>query len=203
MYSSIVLHIPKTGGSAIRATFHACKGFSFRKHSTIATKETCDKTNCYVVIRNPYDRVFSSFTYYKYGSPVYNPSKRIATNLTFSQFLHIWSNVTSADHVRVKKITTKKRDWHSTPWVWSVHFAPQSHWVNDCNVRILCYSKDLLDTFRNATNCTYESIKYVNPTYLNTEYKPMWYELDPFVKEFIVKKYQIDFNLYNKHCLEK
>ena len=199
IYSSISLHIPKTGGSAIRKTFHMCEGFYFPKHSTIATQKICNNTKCYAVIRNPYDRVFSSFTYYKYGSSLYNPSKRIATNLTFNEFLHSWSNVSSANHAFSKRIT-KIRDWKRTPWVWNVHFAPQSLWVNDCNVKILCYSKYLLDMFSKVTNCTYKSAERVNPTHPNKEYQPIWDELDPHVKAFIVRQYYTDFNLYNTHC---
>lgn len=199
--SSISLHIPKTGGSAIRETFRQCKGFHFPKHSTIATKEECDKTSCYAVIRNPYDRVFSSFTYYKYGSPLYNPSKRIATNLTFSQFLYGWSSVSSQYHALSKRIT-KIRDWTRTPWVWDVHFAPQSRWINS-NVNILCYSNSLLDTFHRATNCTYRLAKHVNPTHPNTEYRPTWDELDAHVKVYILKHYHADFNLYNTHCQQE
>ena len=81
---NISLHIPKTGGSTLRATFKKCNNFVFPNHGTIPDKKCIH--NYYAVIRNPYDRLFSTFTYYKFGSPLYNPAKNKATNLTFSFF---------------------------------------------------------------------------------------------------------------------
>lgn len=35
----------------------------------------------------------------------------------------------------------------------------------------------------------------MNPTHPNKEYEPIWDELDPHVKAFIVRQYYTDFNL--------
>ena len=122
----VVLHIPKTGGSSIRATFAKCEGFQFPNHHTIARKDHCDTTTYYAVLRDPYERLFSSFTYYKYGSTRYNPKRHIATNLSFYQFLHGWSDTQSPDHALCTRITTM-RDWKRTPWVWHVQFLVQKY----------------------------------------------------------------------------
>ena len=195
----VVLHIPKTGGSSIRATFDKCEGFQFPQHSTIATGDRCNTTVYYAVLRQPYERLFSSFSYYKYGSQLYNPRRNIATNLSFYQFLHGWSDSQSAAHLRCTRITTI-RDWKRTPWVWRAHFTPQYHWVANCNPKILCYSKVLLNTFHEATNCTLTHPKHVNPTFPNMEHKPSWSKLNANLKAFLLEKYKKDFELYDIHC---
>lgn len=193
---NVVLHIPKTGGSSIRATFEHCKNFYFPRHDVISLYNKCSQTKYYAVLRNPYDRLFSSFTYYKYGSNLYNPRQKIATNLSFTDFLEHLSNSSSSLHTAVKRITTS-RDWKNTPWIWADHFKAQTHWLQHCDIKIMCYSNNILHYFHNITGCNFKRHKVVNPT----EKKVSWHCLTLNVKQFIMSKYKSDFIMYAKHCI--
>jgi len=195
---NVFLHIPKTGGTAIRTFFQKCPGFTFPLHSVVA--KNCESNKYYAVIRHPYDRLFSSFTYYKYGSLRYNRLKRIATNMTFLTFLQGLSNKSSHDHRESVSITTQRRK--HTPWVWSVHFQDQYSWFRNCarQVHILCHSERLLEVVANLTSCKHLPFRNVNPTLPSNESKVRWDHLDESLKKFVRTKYKHDFEWFESRC---
>lgn len=122
------------------------------------------------------------------------PKRNIATNLSFYQCLHGWSETKSPAHALCTRIT-KIRDWKRTPWVWHVHFTPIG-W----RTATQRYYAVLLNTLHEATNCTFTHPKRFNPTFPNMEHKPSWSKLNADLKAFLVGNYKTDFELYDRHC---
>ena len=96
---------------------------------------------------------------------------------------------------------TQVRNWKKTPWVWDVHFKPQSEWIRHCNVTLICYSLNLVQEFIKVTKCNSNgNIKNVNPTLKNDEVKTIWSTLTSQVRSFLLEKYRNDFKIYSKNC---
>ena len=206
----VVLHVPKTAGTAVRSTFSACNA-SFPKHS-VRLASLCKRTDEHVitVLRDPYDRLFSAFTYFKYGSTLWHsrPAGKRATNLTFAEFIEAWADDQHAKHDEAVRITSR-RNWTHTPWVWSDHFAPQSSWwhVPYCPqpVHFLCFSSNLLDAAANlfhdlGVRCPTRAPTRVNPTLKNNEVKLEFRQLSAAAQGFLHSRYRQDMKTYNTLC---
>lgn len=137
MYSFI--HIPKTGGTAIieylqknYSDIFICSRLPDNPYHSLMAK---DVDNPICIIRDPYDRFLSAYSYWRYG-PMNGPWVAKYNN-------HKNSNIELDDFIDQIQI---HKELLNTSITWQLHFKPQSYWIRseDYNKSIIIkYKKDL------------------------------------------------------------
>lgn len=84
-YKVIFIHIPKTGGTSIEKVFNPGIGSS---HMKMCDYENIDKYYKFTVVRNPWERIWSMYHYFKSGGnkDSFNQSIREGMPETFEKF---------------------------------------------------------------------------------------------------------------------
>ena len=161
-----------------------------------------------VLLRDPYERLFSAFTYLKYGSELWHATDHHhMTNITFVGFVNAWAQPSHPRHSEVARSTTV-RDWAHTPWVWADHFLPQEHWWGGCGTarpRFVCFSNDLVTDVARALHalnvtCGARRSAALNPTLVHNEKRPAEATLPAHTRAFLRSRYAVDQATYTRHC---
>ena len=212
-----VLHIPKTGGTALISAYAHCGLFMYAHVSKSKGNTRCDNRRAtFVTIREPYERLFSAFSYFKYGSQLFHRrSYRANTDMSFEQFVNAWANPNAEHHEEAHRITSSLPG-KSTGWVWADHFKAQTEWADSScsSLRVLCYSPQLIANFRQellrhgGIDCEPKMSRtlpgqpayVVNPTIQNNESRVPLAHLPDQTRHFLQDRYGQDLALYRTHC---
>ena len=90
----IFVHIPKTGGTSIKKSLGITnRSLGYHKRANDIKKEIPDKWKNYFkfsVVRNPYDRVYSIYSYYKMGFKITSFDEKKMPNLFSKSLKQFW-----------------------------------------------------------------------------------------------------------------
>jgi len=132
------IHPTKSGGTAIEKFLS--EYYSDQIDVQVGHKRTSRDVDCsLIVVRNPYDRAWSMFQYWKYGSDIFTRTPEfLAENehVTFEWFL---------DRVQFNP------DRVYGDFLWDVHFLPTSHWLDSSdyhNTVAMEYHTDMNDSLQ-------------------------------------------------------
>jgi len=132
------IHPTKSGGTAIEKFLS--EYYSDQIDVQVGHKRTSRDVDCsLIVVRNPYDRAWSMFQYWKYGSDIFTRTPEfLAENehVTFEWFL---------DRIQFNP----ERVYGD--FLWDVHFFPTSHWLDSSdyhNTVAMEYYTDMNDSLQ-------------------------------------------------------
>jgi len=183
------IHITKTGGACIKNTimqsykdYFLLDGFYNEYHDL----DTSYFENPFAIIRDPVDRFFSLYYYWKNGSEIF---KEKLPDYTISDFIYF---------LKIDDCAL------NTSRTWISFFKPQSEWIKEEDYKktvILIYKKNLNQTFDQLLNYYNIPIRNELSEFNVTKNKSDKLGVYLFAKnlnEFIQTKYQSDFDLYDK-----
>jgi len=191
-----LIHIPKTGATGLEKDTMKC-GIHGGGHKN--TEKVLEKKyKVFVIIRDPVDRMFSQFYYWKQGS---SSSQYRRSEFQITEHNKIYPNLTSfIFSLQHGSVLARAIINTNMGFTWSDHFAQQMKWLDGTheNTYLICYDKNTLservnDFFQHFNiNCTMKN-SIVNPT------KVHMYETLPLDQErWIRKRYSEDFSLWDK-----
>ena len=152
-----LIHIPKTGGSAVRAALGGngdlSNGGSRRRplcarnilvwshHANVKWAFAQNRTPI-VTIRDPYARFFSAYEYWRHGSKMYPRTNRAVHDLSFQRFADILGNRSDARHrYAVGIVAGRNVEAQHVSWT---HFLRQTWWIPSAHENqtiFVCYGE--------------------------------------------------------------
>lgn len=194
------LHIPKTGGTGLEDYFqnNKCDIIGRGHFNTERTFENTS-TTVFTILREPVDRFFSSFYYWKDGA-----SSGLFRRSEFQKEEHhrLYPTIGSFIDAIINKSLIAESIL-STPMgiTWKDHFDPQSNWLNGKHVNtwLICYHNKFLlknaNEFLNKTTnkCVIPENTLVNPTVRYQKNRLTYLQLN-----WIRFRYRDDFALWKK-----
>lgn len=195
------VHITKTGGTSIEQYFqkHCSKFIVGMAHDN--TEKHFEKRNMTVltILREPVDRFFSQFYYWRDGS---TKGKYIRRSIDINENNRLYRSVgefinASIDNSYYTNFITN----HKMGFTWNVHFFQQKKWLNGKhkNTYIICYNTNLMERTQSALRamnsiCNVSNLPKINPT-LHVKENLSYVQFN-----WLKNKYNPDFDLWNKHC---
>jgi hypothetical protein len=178
----VFVHIPKTAGSSVKEFMKEYE-IEYLGHEHNANRE-----DAIIVFREPEDRFYSSFKYWKQECIEKNVCD-ISTNSTIKHF--------------IEYIKTDNEKILVPPNYHKWHYLPQSNYLNEDNYKnviIIKYDKDS-DKMNDKLNKLIEYLQIPNKNIKLSNINlspPFEYKLDNSDLEFLHSYYQKDFILYSK-----
>lgn len=171
------IHIPKTGGTAIK------KFISDYYQDYFSLEENNEDLKTFTIVRDPLDRFLSLYSYWKNGSEIVDASLPDYSVNDFIYFLKNNDCSLVADHTNYE------------------FFKPQANYINEYkDTIILHYKKDLTDSFNSLLNYLNIPINDKKISNLNvTKNRLVTKRVHYFAKNlnnFIEKKYASDIKLH-------
>lgn len=88
-YKFVYIHIPKTGGTAIREAIRQHTDYEFRQHNTFGDAQRqgicCPGYTWIAFVRNPWDRLVSWYEFYRQCES--DPNHNTCKNMSFEEWL--------------------------------------------------------------------------------------------------------------------
>ena len=182
-----LVHVPKTGGTALYNFLHDNFPDVFREYMYEGQRphelKAMSVQNPIIIIREPFDRIASVYRYWRCGSEIYNEkdggTKR---ELSFSEFL---------DDINIFNV------WSS--YVGAEHILPQSCWMDPTSYSksiVIKYRKDLSSSMGAlleylGMNIPDEQMSKINITSNSDEIK-----ITDGDRQKIIERYWCDFMLW-------
>lgn len=185
----IFFHIPKTGGNSILKSLYGNIDFGHRDvayYKAIFGKNKFNSFYKFCVVRNPYERLYSAYSFLKKGG----------MNKMDKDFNDIYLKKYHSFDDFVKNGLNNK---HIKNWI---HFKPQHSFILDKNNQICVDFVAKLENIENDFNIIKDKlqIRDVCLSHLNkTKKDPL--TMTPEIKQIIQKHYQKDFELFYKNLL--
>jgi len=83
-----LVHIPKTAGTTIKNIFKQNINFSCCLDHTYAIENDLSNVFSFAIVRNPWDRLWSGYNFYRNGSDYKQPNSSKLINLPFTDFIY-------------------------------------------------------------------------------------------------------------------
>lgn len=195
------IHIPKTGGSALKHELKRCpdvltdKDYGKRRHQV----SSINANDSFAIIRHPLDRFVSAGVFALRGSEKMTFKKKKMENRkkfdSLSMFVDSLRDPDDPHYHFAHKIFDMKKKKHG----WTA-FDLQTDWIDD-STDIVCYDKDKLQENVNGLfnkrgiTCDID-LKHVNVT----KKEDFDVSLSKEQIEWVEEKYRDDFILWEKHC---
>lgn len=152
------IHITKVGGTAIEKSSYWKYLQTFGHKPTLQNFSTSnDRAIC--VVREPIDRFISIYTYWRYGSDMYEREPGWIPPINgINEFINAASDINHEFHSFVQKTMTSGRGF-----TWEAHFYPQAHWIGGRgareNIVIIRYSPNSTK-FANRIQSAFSSLGF-------------------------------------------
>lgn len=203
----VFIHIPKTGGSALKRWIQTSKCPYIGK---VIHEETAHSTLLFgqqpiAIIRHPVDRFISNYYYWKYGSEDIKEWRRSddwhrADQIKdIHEFIDILRNNQHPLHLSTKR-HINSRDHYT--WL---HFLAQSYWIgeHEQETHLICYNQTYLErnvqqTLDNLGIPCQVELKKVNTSMHKAKER---FVLSDKEKAWIAQEYPQDTKLWTRHCL--
>lgn len=183
------IHITKTGGACVKKNIlknykddFLLDGFKEKFHDL----DSSFFEKPFVIVRDPVDRFFSLYSYWRYGSEVF---KENIPDYTISDFIYFLDNNDCALNTSI---------------TWIDFFRPQSSWIKREDYKktvVIVYKKDLSESFDKLLNYFDIPVRHSSLCKFNvTEHKANqigFYYFAKNLRKFVESKYHSDFELYN------
>ena len=211
------LHITKTGGTAISKQLAnvtgtaACPDLIGCGHLWTAKDAWAHLQRPVAVLREPWTRLYSAYEYWRHGGAEYPDHLGSGETRNFVAFLHDARTPGSWADRLVRGITRNK-------YVWELHFAPQSHWLNrGLNATVVvCYRSgaemqmQLTRTFEQVgIRCALPALPVTNAHRVSegrssaaVQAEIEAAKADPGSREWFERRYHEDITLFNRFCAE-
>lgn len=178
----LFIHIPKTGGNAIKNSSFFKNNCSYFGHSRVQNIQWKEYDTSFAFVRNPYDRVVSAFFYLKNGGEKNNKQdkercKKLLKYKTFKDFtkdLHLFQN--------------------------EIHFVPQYKFITDDSGKNILVRNILryehidkeYEKFMKSNGYFGENLKKINAS--KHKHYLSYYDSDS--KNIVYSLYKKDFDLF-------
>lgn len=195
MRKFIFIHIPKTGGTSIRKFLEDNKIMYVNRHIKGSFHKSIrkfpienKKYYSFAFVRNPYDRILSSWLMFQYKKEFEWKTREELINLTFRQFLERAINKNTVKYIiNNNKFRVK-------------HVEPQHHFVTNrqgkIGVNFIGRFENLEEDF--AKVCDRLNIPFNGLPHLNsTKHKHYSEYYTKKTKELVDRIYKKDFELFN------
>ena len=222
------IHIPKTAGHSVRERIHyRCQDEIAQEggiaHTVVESRALAAGKRPIVVLREPIERLHSSFWFYVAGSNATymrkgrgpqsqalvsdRSSRTLDANQTFLNFLDGLVNSTSP--WRAYSLSIARAPQRMSGWTWSAHFDPQAKWLDadSPNTTVVCYDKrELGDRLRCALRahvaCDFSALnrQNVGRHAAGDAHGPSVHSLPPALRQLVLAAFKADYRLYHEHC---
>ena len=180
-YDLYFIHIPKNGGTSFEKQF--CNKHMGHFAITDFPREIWNKT--IAIVRNPYSRVFSIYNYAKLEKSYWHSNDQ-TTKYSIHPLYNYCSTHTFEEFVKDLCINNKFSN---------VHLIPQYNCVLTPNNTIVSKIVKLENIDNELSNILNKKVKLIKiNSSSNKNYKDYFTEE---LKEYVYKKYQLDFKLFN------
>lgn len=189
-----LIHVPKTGGTAFYTFLQENFPNVFREYMYEGQRphelKAISVKNPIVIIREPFERIFSIYRYWRSGSEMFLRNlKEPKSELSFCEFL---------DDVNIFNV------WSS--YIWVDHLLPQCYWLGPDD-----YSKTIVIKYRkDLSACMGALLEYLELEVpektiekVNVTLDCFDYEISQTEKQKIIDRYDCDFELWNNLCSNK
>lgn len=181
-YDLYFIHIPKNGGTSFEKQF--CNIHSGHHQITKFPKKIWNKTIS--IVRNPYSRVFSTYNYAKLKKSYWHSSDR-STKYDIHPLHNYCTTHTFGEFIKDLCINNKFED--------ILHMYPQFYWIitpDNTIISKVVKLENINEELSNILNTKVNLIKVNSSS--NKNYKD-YYTKE--LKEYVYKKYERDFKLFN------
>jgi len=184
----IFIHVPKTGGTAVRKALepYAYIGFGHTSIKAPQLKPYIEKCFSFCFVRNPWDRFVSAY---------FHLEKHKEPGKSYKKFYEMYIK----PYKTFKDVVMNIDEDKGNLFFWD-HFAPQMNCITDDHDDV---AVDFIGRFENinedfAEVCKKIGIPSVNLPLLNTSpHQPYWEYYDDESREMIFRKYNREINHFN------
>ena len=188
MRDFIFIHVPKTGGTAVRKALepYAYIGFGHTSIKAPRLKPYIEKCFSFCFVRNPWDRFVSAYFYLEQHK---EPGK------SYKKFYEMYIK----PYKTFKDVVMNIDEDKGNLFFWD-HFAPQMNYITDDHDDV---AVDFIGRFENINEdfgvvCKKIGIPSVNLPLLNTSHhQPYWEYYDDESQEMIARKYNREISYFN------
>ena len=186
---TLFIHIPKTAGISVYNAIYeddSSKGhLSIQEYYDFFGNEKVKSLFSFAIVRNPYERLFSAYSYLKKGGLQGKYDKHYQKQISkYNSFEDFVLNFFATDEY-------KGID----------HFLPQFYWVSDRKgniaVNYIGYFENLEEEFEKIQSLAYNKSNYLSLKWVNKTADKKILNLTPEMIKIINKVYKEDFRNFN------